>query len=222
MTEQRPRTRPTAWKWVGLALLVLAVPVAVVLTGTWLLAALGGLGGRTDPAYTPAGVSLGLVLLGFLAGLAVWVTGCVLQRRSTPQRSKRAFVAAAAAVAAALVLGAAVWMPYVWQVSRQDDLVAAVRSLDRMMPEGYRLTESHDVGSRGTGLAEPRREWTVPDGARPCEQLGPILTKWAAHEPKTSPKNEFGICSFDTTRYGWDVMVRADADTGTVELTTHA
>lgn len=222
MTEQRPPTRPTAWKWVGLALLVLAVPASVVLFGTWVLASVGSLGGRTDPAYAPAGMSFGLVLLGFLAGLAVWVTGCVLQRKPPPRRSRRAFVAATAVIAAALVLGAAVWAPYVWQVSRQDDLVAAVRSLDRRMPEGYRLTESSDVGSGGTGLAEPRREWTAPDGARPCEQLGPILTRWAGHEPKTAPKNEYGICSFDISRYGWQIVVRADADTGKVQLTTYA
>lgn len=210
------RPRSTAWKWVSLGLLALVLAALPVLGNHWVVSGLG----ESGPTHDPAGASFGLLVLGFGIGLAVWVAAAVLARRRMRVAGRRTYLATTAVVVLAVLAGAAVWTPVLRQASRQDELLTAVDRLDRMMPAGYRMQASDDRQDAGPGFVEPRRAWSAPASARPCQQLGPVLRRWAGHEPGATPRDQYGGCTFDTTRYGWDVSVRVDADT--VELTTHA
>lgn len=202
----RPRAVPTPLKWVSLALLIMALLVLPTLVVDWLLASLDLLGGsETGATYYVAAESFVVLFLGFVVSVVAWVTGCIVQRKP-PAHGRRAFRTATVAVAGGLACAAALWVPIGVQAASQDDLVADLHRLDRMMPAGYQLKESDEDQDVGSGFVEPSRAWAAPRGAQTCKQLGPILRRWAGHKPEVSD------CSFDTTRHGWDITVTVDPD----------
>lgn len=219
MTTERPqRERPSALKWVSLALLILATAAVPFFALLWGVSALGAaVGGNddVDATYGPAGGSFGVLLLGFGVGLIAWIAGCVTQRRRGARQSTTAFRVSTAALAAGMVITALLWIPLGWQALHQDDLRADMRRLEKAMPAEYRLDDSSDEGFDASGLIEPERTWIAPKSARPCDQLEPIFTKWAGQKPDITDRGNG--CIFETVRHGWDITISASSGTDSTD-----
>lgn len=228
----RRSRRTTAWKWVSLGLVVVLLLTLPVTALNWFGGAFRqALQGAPEPTDAAWAGSLPVLLLGFLGALGTWIVGCVRQRDPRPQRSRHTFIVASALVAVTMLGAAVPWLPVARQALHQADLVTDLARLNRLLPTGYHLRWSENDTGIGSRFVEPERVWSASPGTAPCNELGAVLTRWAGKQvSRQGAPAKYDTCSFDTTRYDWDIAIEVDLDaqnyyphgTARIELTSEA